>query len=175
MLFQKRPMPSWSSPQVRRGSPTPGCSTLMTSAPNSPNAVATIGPAASVAASITRRPSSGRCGSATVGGGGALKTQMLAQRRPGVAIPEHTTALELGHDQADDVLVGARRVRRGDNEAVARTAVEPRLHLVGDVGPGPDEARTLQQRGPVPRQVGELHGVAAGVRADVLDEAPDAR
>ncbi len=60
MLFQKRPTPSFCSPQVRSGSPTPGCSTLITSAPNSPSIVATIGPAASVAASTTRRPRSGR-------------------------------------------------------------------------------------------------------------------
>ena len=42
-------------------------------------------------------------------------------------------------------------------------------------GPGPDEARALQQGGPVPGQVAQRHRVAADVRLDVLHEAPDAR
>jgi hypothetical protein len=40
------------------GSPVPGCSTLMTSAPSSPRAVPTNGPAPNVAASMTRTPES---------------------------------------------------------------------------------------------------------------------
>ena len=64
---------------------------------------------------------------------------MLAQRRAAVAPAKDPAALELGHDEADDVLVGAGRMGRGDHEAVARAAVEPRLHLIGDVGACADE------------------------------------
>ena len=39
---------------------------------------------------------------------GAREPQMLAQRRPGVVGPEHAAPLQLGHDEADDVLVGTR-------------------------------------------------------------------
>ena len=85
-----------------------------------------------------------------------FQTEVLAERGARVAVPEHTAALELGHHQADDVLVGAGRVRRSDDEAVAGAAVEPGLHLVGDVGAGADEARALQERGPVPRQVAQV-------------------
>src|SRR5579864_5973330 len=141
MLFHTRPMPSRRSPQVRIGSPDPGCSTLMTSAPNSPSAVPTMGPAASVAASTTRTPSTGPAlpaGSATAARRPS-QPQVVAQRLPGVAVAEQAPALQLGDDQPHDVLVGPRAVRRGDHEPVARPAGEPGLHLVGDLRPGPDE------------------------------------
>src|SRR6516162_5711768 len=163
MLFQNSPTPSLSSPQVRSGSPAPGCSTLITSAPNSPSMVATIGPAARVAASMTRMPRSGRSGSGTQGRGRALETQVIAQCRPRVPVPKDAPALQLRHDQADHVLVGAGAVRRRDDEPVAGAAFEPRLHLVGDVLTGAHEARALQQRGPVASQVSEGHGPGADV------------
>src|SRR5215471_3811458 len=116
MLFQNRPTPPFCAPQVRNGSPAPGCSTLITSAPNSPSTVATMGPAASVAASTTRRPRNGRSGgSATRGGSGALEPKVLAQRRAGVVVTEEAALLQLGHDEADHVLVGARGMRGGDD------------------------------------------------------------
>src|SRR4051794_22339312 len=106
-------MPSLRSPQGRIGSPEPGGSTLITSAPNSPNAVPTMGPAARVAASTTRSPCKGRCAPALSGmelGGGPAQTEVVAQRRPGVPLTEHAPALQLGHDQPHHVLVGAGRV-----------------------------------------------------------------
>src|SRR2546421_10632764 len=142
-LFQTRPMPSLRSPHVRIGSPDPGCSTLMTSAPNSPSAVPTIGPANSVAASMTRRPSRGPGASGTDGDFGTGQAQMVAQRRTGVALAEHSAPLQLRYDEAHDVLVRTRHMGRGDDEAVASVAVEPLLHLVGDVRGRPHEARPL--------------------------------
>jgi len=55
-------------------------------------------------------------------------------------------------------------VRGGDDEAVAGAAVEPGLHLVGNVGAGPDKAGPLQQGGPVPGQVAQGDRVTADVR-----------
>src|SRR5262245_28374035 len=105
-LFHTRPISSRRLPHVRRGSPAPGGSTLMTSAPNSPRAVPTIGPAANVAHSITRTPSSGSVRSA-MHSRWAREPEVLAERLPGVAIAEKPAPLELGHDEPDDVLVGA--------------------------------------------------------------------
>src|SRR5258705_1117918 len=126
-------MPSRRSPQVRIGSPVPGCSTLMTSAPYSPSAVPTIGPAASVADSTTRRPCSGPRASAMEVGCGAGQAEVVAQRDAGVVVAEHTTTLELGDDDPDDVLIRARAVRRRDDEAVTCVALEPLLHLIRDL------------------------------------------
>src|SRR4051794_1060209 len=168
--------PSLRSPHVRSGSPAPGCSTLMTSAPNSPNAVPAIGPAASVAASTTRRPWSGPRADAS--GTGAHrwsgKTEVVAQRRARVLVAEHTPPLELGHDEANHVFVRPGNVRRRDHEPFARVAVEPLLHLVGDVCRRTDETRSLQQRGAVPRQVRERDGVA-DVLTQVVHEPVDPR
>src|ERR1700722_11623119 len=55
-LFHISPIPSRCAPHCRSGSPPSGCSILTTSAPCSPIQVAISGPAARVAASITRRP-----------------------------------------------------------------------------------------------------------------------
>src|SRR4051812_16269417 len=100
-------MPSLRSPQVRMGSPAPGCSTLMMSAPNSPSAVATIGPAASVAVSTTRRPSSGPDSRDSANGNGLRPgdPEVFAERRAHVPLAEHAAALQFGHDHADNVLV----------------------------------------------------------------------
>src|SRR5262249_29903495 len=159
--------------QVRIGSPAPGGSTLITSAPNSPSAVPTIGPAASVAASMTRSPSSGR-GSGMPGHGRPGEAEAVAQRRAGVAGTEQAAALQLGDDQPHDVLVGAGHVGGGDDEAVAGVAGEPLLHLVGDLPAGADEPGALEQGRPVAGQVAERHG-AADVLAQVLHEPADAR
>src|SRR5215471_242391 len=148
-LFHTTPMPSLRSPHVRMGSPAPGGSTLITSAPNSPSAVPTIGPAASVAASMTRSPSSGRGPSAMGGDRGAGQAEVVAQGRARVCGAEQAPALELGHHHADDVLVGAGHVGGGDDEAVAGVAGEPLLHLVGHLAAGADEPGALEQRGPV--------------------------
>src|SRR3546814_2318951 len=59
--------------------------------------------------------------------------QMLAQGGAGVFLAEQATALEFGHDELDELLIGARDVGGGDDEAVARTLDEPLLHLVGDL------------------------------------------
>src|ERR1700722_3472586 len=100
-------MPSLRSPQVRRGSPEPGCSTLTTSAPNSPSMVATIGPATNVAVSTTRSPVSGPSWSAMGAALGTGEPERVAQCGSGVPVPEDAAALELGHHQPHDVLVGA--------------------------------------------------------------------
>src|SRR5258708_5676824 len=100
---------------------------------------------------------------------------MPTERRARVAVAEDTTALQLGHNETDDILVGARRVRGGDDEAVARATVEPRLHLVGDVPAGADEAWPLQQGRPVAGEVGQGDRVAADMTPDVLHQTPDAR
>src|SRR5262245_34230623 len=144
-------MPSLRSPHVRIGSPEPGCSTLMTSAPNSAKFVPAIGPAASVAASMTRSPWSGPARSTTGRDAGPRQTEVVAQRRTGVAVAEHAAPLELGNHQTNHVLVCTRHVGCSNDEPVAGVAAEPFFHLVGDVGRRPDEARTLQQRGAVAR------------------------
>src|SRR3954462_1763867 len=106
-LFHTTPMPCLRWPHVRRGSPAPGGSTLMTSAPNSPSAVPTMGPAASVADSMTRRPCNGprplEARSGTDDGLGTGDAEVLAQGRTGVAVPEQAPALQLGHDHTHDV------------------------------------------------------------------------
>src|ERR1700730_16364181 len=173
-LFHTRPMPSRRSPQVLIGSPAPGCSTLMTSAPNSPRAVATIGPAASVAASTTRTPRRGPRAAATSRELGGGEAEGVAERGAGVPIAERTSTLKLGNHEPDDVLVRARGVRRRDDEAVARVALEPLLHLVGDLGPRPDEAGPLEERGPVTGEVAERDRLAPDVLPNVLYEAADA-
>ena len=50
---------AFSRPQLRIGSPWPGGSILMTSAPMSPSSCPQNGPASSVPSSITRSPESG--------------------------------------------------------------------------------------------------------------------
>src|SRR4029453_16015802 len=167
-LFQARPIPSLRWPHVRMGSPAPGGSTLTTSAPNSPRAAPTIGPAARVAASTTRSPSRGL--SAMGADGRALQGQVLAQRRAGVLGAEQAAALELGDDHAHDVLVGAGHVGGGDGEAVAGVALEPLLHLVHHLAGRAPEARPLQQRGPVAGQVPQ-RARAADWLAEVLPQA----
>ena len=81
-------------------------------------------------------PSSGpgRSGTWTTSGRG--RPSVSRRVLPGVGRAEALAALELGHDVAHDVLVRARRVGGGDDEAVARVGLEPLLHLVGDVGAG---------------------------------------
>src|SRR3546814_2882230 len=64
---------------------------------------------------------------------------MLAQGGAGVFLAEQATALEFGHDELDELLIGARDVGGGDDEAVARTLDEPLLHLVGDLLRAADE------------------------------------
>src|SRR2546423_6134266 len=118
-------MPSLRSPHVRIGSPAPGCSTLMTSAPNSPSAVATIGPAARVAASTTRSPCNGPRISDIGPDRGAGQAEVLAQRRAGVPVAEQAAPLQLGHDEPHDVLVRAGHMSGGGHEAVAPVPLEP--------------------------------------------------
>ena len=185
MLFQKRPMPSFCSPHVRSGSPIPGCSTLITSAPNSPSIVATIGPAAKVAASMTRMPRSGRSGGDPAS---PAPRKVDASRRgwapargargawcPGSA---HGTRRGAGARARR----GGRRPRRrpASGSRRSRTRRRPRCSNHSSIwsaisGPVPDEARALQQGGPVPSQIGQRHGVSADVRLDVLHQSADAR
>ena len=134
----------------------------MISAPNSPSAVATIGPAASVAASTTRRPCE-RAGLAVGHGaltGGRARPRCSRKVEPLYLLAEHATRLQLGHHQPNHVLVRAGHMRGGDDETVARVAVEPLLHLVGHGGRRSDEPRPLQQRGAVAGEIGERDGVA---------------
>src|SRR3546814_11739723 len=91
---------------------------------------------------------------------------MLAQGGAGVFLAEQATALEFGHDELDELLIGARDVGGGDDEAVARTLDEPLLHLVGDLLRAADEGDLGAAA------AGDLHGVAhqrvplAGAAAD---------
>ena len=96
---------------------------------------------------------------------GRARPRVSRRVPPGVPVAEDAAALELGHDQPDDVLVGARRVGGGAREPVARLGLHPLLHLVGHLGAGADEARALEQGGPVAGQVGERHRVPADVLA----------
>src|SRR5690606_4390937 len=132
----------------------------------------TIGPAARVAASRTLSPCRGPSPSAMAGDGRPFEAQRVAQRGSRVRGSEQLAALELGHDRAHDVLVGAGDVGGGDDEAVAGVALEPLLHLVGDLAGGADEAGALQQCGPVAGEVAEGDR-APDVLAQVLHEAPD--
>src|SRR5262249_30624868 len=76
----------------RRSSPRPGCSTLMTSAPNSPSSVAQKGAATNVARSRTDRPSRAR---------GTSPTSTLATRR----LQADDRLLDLCHDLAGGVTI----------------------------------------------------------------------
>jgi len=58
---------------------------------------------------------------------------MVAQRPALVLLAEQAAALEFRHDERHEVLVGARHVGRGDDEAVAAAFLEPLLHPVGDL------------------------------------------
>src|SRR5262245_49881884 len=149
-------MPSLRSPHVRIGSPDPGSSTLMTSAPNSAKFVPAIGPAASVAASMTRSPWSGPAPPDTRRDAGPPQAEVIAQRRPGVTLAEHAATLELRDHQPNHVLVCTWHVGCSNDEPVARVPGEPLLHLVRDLRRRPDETRALQQRGPVAGEIGQL-------------------
>src|SRR3546814_4824003 len=81
---------------------------------------------------------------------------MLAQGGAGVFLAEQATALEFGHDELDELLIGARDVGGGDDEAVARTLDEPLLHLVGDLLRAADEGDLGAAA------AGDLHEVAHG-------------
>src|SRR6476469_7406143 len=161
-------MPSRRRPQVRIGSPDTGASTLITSAPNSPSAVAAIGPATSVAASTTRTPASGPRASVTFDDG-TCQSEMVTQGRPGVVVTEEPAALQFRHHQTHDILVGTRGVGRGDDEPIARVGREPLLHLVGHLRSGAHEARALKEGGAMSGQVGQ-GDVVADVLTEVLDE-----
>src|SRR5262249_54110023 len=63
-------------PKFRQASPPTGCSTLSTSAPNSPRMLAQYGAAITVATSMTRTPVRGR---SSVAGGFMLDDPLLAQ------------------------------------------------------------------------------------------------
>src|SRR5688500_6126052 len=74
-------------PSRGRSSPRPGCSTLITSAPNSPRSVAQKGAATNVARSSTVRPSRARGTSptSTLAGGGLQGQQRLLDVRDDLA------------------------------------------------------------------------------------------
>src|SRR5262245_52957710 len=81
-------------PSRRRSSPGPGCSTLITSAPNSPRRVEQKGAATKVARSTTVSPSSARgVGEA---GSGLNVALLLGSPRPRVARKRSTANLERG-------------------------------------------------------------------------------
>ena len=89
---------------------------------------------------------------------------MPAQRPAGVPIAEEPAALQLGHHQADDVFVGARRVCGGDDESVAGAGPSNHSSIWSAMsGPVP-RTRPLQQDPPVSGQVAQRHRVAADVR-----------
>src|SRR5882672_1192599 len=81
-------------PSRRRSSPRPGCSTLITSAPNSPSSVQQNGAATKVARSSTERPSRAR---------GTSPTSTLAAR----GLQERGRLLDLGDDLAGGGAVAA--------------------------------------------------------------------
>src|SRR5215207_8691206 len=64
---------------------------------------------------------------AAVGGGGARQAEVLAQRLARVVLWVQAAALQLGHDQADEVFISSRHVGGRQNEAVAGAAGEPLL------------------------------------------------
>src|SRR5882672_1289977 len=92
-------------PRRRRSSPRPGCSTLITSAPNSPSSVAQNGAATKVARSSTERPSRAR---------GTSPTSTLAVR----GLQDHDGLLDLRDDLAGGGAVAAHdALLDGDAEA----------------------------------------------------------
>ena len=99
---------------------------------------------------------------------------MLAECGPAVPVAEEAAPLQLRHDESHHVLVGTRHVGGGDDKTVTGVAVEPLFHLIGYVGRGADEARTLKKGGSMTGQIGEGDGVASDVLTQVLDQAPDA-
>ena len=74
-------------------------------------------------ADLVRMPPAGRVGQA----------EMAAQGGGFVLLAENTAALQLGHDQVDEVAQAARLDGRHDGEAVGGLAAPPILHLVGDL------------------------------------------
>src|SRR6202046_4608664 len=150
-LFHISPIPSRCAPHCRSGSPPSGCSTLITSAPCSPIQVAISGPAARVAASITRRPA----------------------RAPSV------TANSLdGEDTVAERAAG--RTRRWPPSAPAcclPARLRGGVHLEGDeVGGAAVERPGLGRGPPLPRPVHQLHEHRAGGRGagPDVDRADDA-
>src|SRR4051812_39146404 len=71
------------------------------------------------------------------------QAEILPQRGPGILGVEDPAALQFGHHEAREILVGAGPVGRGHHEAIAGLALVPGLHLVGDVGRGAAEDRHL--------------------------------
>src|SRR5579864_6030868 len=79
IVFHRREWPRYWLRQPRTGSPRPGCSTLMTSAPKSPSRRAQNGPAIMLPRSSTRRPASGPVGA----GEGVTGPASSPRRGPG--------------------------------------------------------------------------------------------
>src|SRR5262245_2166356 len=77
---------------------------------------------------------------------GPRQPQVLAQRRARVVPVEESAALELGYDEAREILVGARHVGGRTDEAVRGSAREPLLEPVRHLGGTPHEARHLAER-----------------------------
>src|SRR5438067_6500176 len=67
--------------------------------------------------------------------------QMLALGLASVLASEPSAALQLGHDQIDELLDRAGAVDRRQHEAIAADEIEIGLELVGDVGGRADDLR----------------------------------
>src|SRR6266851_8831599 len=63
---------------------------------------------------------------------GARETEMIAQRRARIFAPVEAAALQLGHDQVDEVIERAGEIGGHDDEAVRPLGGEPLLENVRD-------------------------------------------
>src|SRR5437763_1273211 len=59
--------------------------------------------------------------------------EVLPQGRAGIILAVQTAALQLRHDEADEILVSAGHMGCRQHEAVASALDEPWLELVGDL------------------------------------------
>src|SRR5262245_21906001 len=88
------------------------------------------------------------------GCGWSRQTEVIAQSGSRIVPPEQPPSLQLGHDEAHEVLEGAGKICRHDDEAISHPAREPLLELVSDP----------------PGRAGD-HPVAAGSGGDIVEIA----
>src|SRR5262245_646625 len=58
--------------------------------------------------------------------------EVIAQRGARIVAPEQAAPLQLGHDEVDEIVERARKIRGHDDEPVRHAAGEPLLELVGE-------------------------------------------
>ncbi len=169
-VFHQSPTPSFAGPWPRAGSGRRGCSSLITSAPKSPSSIPLTGPAKRVAASITRRPSSGPL----IGGlprarrrsGSRSATSARGRRRAARASPCAPASARRRRGTSPSP-------RRGSRAALQHREARAPVAVLA-LGPVPDERRDALEQPASPASchsssVGSRAAAPAGVGAGIVE------